>query len=109
MSTPITPLAQFKVDSLQVNVYEDRAQMGRAAAWGVAQAIAARQAAKAGGRANVVFAAAPSQNEFLAGLVAHPEIDWARVVGFHMDEYLGLDANHPASFRRYLQEHLFRM
>ena len=73
----------------------------------VAQAIAARQ--QAAGRANVVFAAAPSQNEFLAGLVAHHEIDWSRVVGFHMDEYLGLDADHPASFRRYLQEHLFRL
>jgi glucosamine-6-phosphate deaminase len=108
MSTPLSPpVAQFTVDALQVVVYEDRAQMGRAAAWGVAQAIAKRQAAS--GRVNVVFAAAPSQNEFLTGLVAHPEIDWSRVVGFHMDEYLGLDAKHPASFRRYLQEHLFRI
>jgi glucosamine-6-phosphate deaminase len=108
MSTPITPpVAQFNVDSLRVVVYEDRAQMGRAAAWGVAQAIAARQAAAH--RANVIFAAAPSQNEFLAGLVAHPEIAWSKVVAFHMDEYLGLDAEHPASFRRYLQEHLFRL
>ena len=56
-----------------------------------------------------MFAAAPSQNEFLAGLVASKEIDWSRVVGFHMDEYLGLPADHPASFRRYLQEHLFRL
>jgi glucosamine-6-phosphate deaminase len=102
-------VAQFTVDSLQVVVYEDRAQVGRAAAWGVAQAVAARQAAAPSGRAHVVFAAAPSQNEFLAGLVAHPEIDWSRVVAFHMDEYFGLDANHPASFRRYLQEHLFRL
>jgi glucosamine-6-phosphate deaminase len=109
MSTPTVPppVAQFTVDSLRVAVYEDRAQMGRAAASTVAQAIAARQAAA--GRANVVFAAAPSQNEFLAGLVAHPEIDWSRVVGFHMDEYLGLDAQHRASFRRYLQEHIFRL
>ncbi len=50
-----------------------------------------------------------SQNEFLAGLVASREIDWSRVVGFHMDEYLGLRSDHPASFRRYLQEHLFRL
>ena len=57
----------------------------------------------------VVFAAAPSQNEFLAGLVADPSIDWSRVVGFHMDEYLGLGPDHPASFRRYLQERLFRL
>jgi len=41
--------------------------------------------------------------------VAADEIDWTRVVAFHMDEYLGLDADHPASFRRYLQEHLFRL
>ncbi len=56
-----------------------------------------------------MFAAAPSQDEFLAGLVARQEIDWTRVVAFHMDEYLGIGADHPVSFRRYLQEHLFRL
>jgi glucosamine-6-phosphate deaminase len=101
------PLAQFRVDSLAVAVYEDRPQVGRAAALAVARAIGARQAES--GRAHVVFAAAPSQNEFLASLVAHRELDWTRVVGFHMDEYLGLGADHPASFRRYLQERLFRL
>ncbi len=100
-------IAQFAVDSLQVQVYEDRAQAGRAAALAVSQAIRGRQ--QAAGRANVVFAAAPSQNELLAGLVASKEIDWSRVFGFHMDEYLGLRSDHPASFRRYLQEHLFRL
>jgi glucosamine-6-phosphate deaminase len=101
------PIARFTVDSLAVQVFGDRARMGRAAAGAVARAIAARQAEA--GRAHVVFAAAPSQSEFLASLVAHPEIDWSRVFGFHMDEYLGLDADHPASFRRYLQERLFRL
>jgi glucosamine-6-phosphate deaminase len=86
-------------------VHEDRAAAGRAAAAAVARAIAQRQAAT--GWARIVFAAAPSQNEFLTGLVSHPEIDWSRVVAFHMDEYLGLGPDHPASFRRYLQEHLF--
>jgi glucosamine-6-phosphate deaminase len=98
-------IARFSVDSLQVFVYEDRAGAGRAAALAVGRAIRDRQ--QAAGQANVVFAATPSQNEFLAGLVASTEIDWSRVVGFHMDEYLGLPADHPASFRRYLQEHLF--
>ena len=101
------PVARFTVDSLSVRVFEDRAQVGRAAAEGVARAIAERQAAA--GRANVVFAAAPSQNEFLASLIAYRGLDWARVVGFHMDEYLGIDPDHRASFRRYLQEHLFRL
>jgi glucosamine-6-phosphate deaminase len=81
--------------------------MGRAAAAAVARAIIDRIAAA--GLARVIFAAAPSQNELLAGLIAERGIDWSRVVGFHMDEYLGLDEDHPASFRRYLYEHLFRV
>ncbi|APW62555.1 glucosamine-6-phosphate deaminase [Paludisphaera borealis] len=101
------PIARFTIDALQVLVYEDRGQAGKAAAQAVGLAIHNRQ--KAAGKANVVFAAAPSQNEFLAGLVASTQVDWSRVVGFHMDEYLGLPADHPASFRRYLQEHLFRL
>lgn len=104
---PPQPVAEFVVDALRVAVYEDRAQLGRAAAGMVARAIAARQAVV--GPARVVFAAAPSQDEFLAALVAFAGIDWSGVVGLHMDEYLGLDADHPASFRRYLQEHLFRL
>lgn len=101
------PIARFVVDSLEVLVFETRAQAGRAAARHVARAIAERQ--EAAGQASVVFAAAPSQNEMLAELVAQPSIDWTRVVAFHMDEYLGLEADHPISFRRYLQEHLFRL
>jgi glucosamine-6-phosphate deaminase len=101
------PILELEVDSLKVRVFEDRSQAGRAAGRDVARAIAERQAAA--DRANVIFAAAPSQNEVLAALVANTSINWDRVVGFHMDEYLGLTADHPASFRRYLQEHLFRI
>ncbi len=103
----LTTIARFSVDALEVSVHEDRASAGRAAALAVSKAICQRLAEA--GRANVVFAAAPSQNEFMAGLVASKEIEWSRVVGFHMDEYLGLTADHPVSFRRYLQEHLFRL
>jgi len=102
-----SPIARFSVDSLQVVVYEDRAQAGRAAAVDVARQI--RRFQESAGQVNVVFAAAPSQNEFLAGLVADKQIDWSAVTAFHMDEYLGLGPDHPASFRRYLQEHLFRL
>ena len=101
-------IARFSVDSLEVFVYENRALAGRAAAQDVAGQIVARQQ-RSSGRVNVVFAAAPSQDEFLAGLVAQKEIDWSRVVAFHMDEYLGIGGDHPISFRRYLQEHLFRL
>ncbi len=101
------PVVEFTVDSLRVVVHEDRARMGRAAAEGVARAIAARRADAP--EVRVVFAAAPSQDEFLAALVAYQGIDWSGVVGFHMDEYLGLGPDHRASFRRYLQERLFRL
>ncbi len=102
-----TTIARFFVDSLEVFVYETRALAGRAAARSMAREILDRQQAR--GQVSIVFAAAPSQNEFLAGLVAHKEIDWSRVAAFHMDEYLGIGADHPVSFRRYLQEHLFRL
>lgn len=103
----IATIARFSVDALDVLVYESRALAGRAAALAVAEAIAARQSQAA--KANIIFAAAPSQNEFLAGLVADKAVDWTGVIAFHMDEYLGIRADHPASFRRYLQEHLFRL
>lgn len=103
----IPPVKDFRADELRVLVYENRALMGRAAAAHVARALSDRLADA--DRAHVIFAAAPSQDELLAGLVAHPALDWSRVVAFHMDEYLGLDADHRASFRRYLHEHLFRL
>ncbi len=57
--------------------------------------------------ANVIFAAAPSQNEFLAALVAAPSVDWSRVNGFHMDEYIGLGSDAPQLFSRFLRDRLF--
>jgi glucosamine-6-phosphate deaminase len=103
----VHPVLEATIDSLRVVVHEDRASMGRAAAEGVAQAIADRQAQA--GVAQVVFAAAPSQDEFLAALLAYRGIDWTNVRAFHMDEYLGLGPDHRASFRRYLREHLFHL
>lgn len=105
--TPPVPVAEFTVEKLKVSVYEDRVMMGRAAALDVARAIRERQ--ENGGWANVVFAAAPSQDEMLSALVAGTGVAWPRVRAFHMDEYMGIDADHPASFRRYLNEHLFRL
>ncbi|MFO0953144.1 MAG: 6-phosphogluconolactonase [Isosphaeraceae bacterium] len=108
MSPPTrpTPVTEFQVDQLRVLVFEDRPSMGKAAAVDVAQAMAARKSAA--GRVNMIFAAAPSQNEFLDGLADDPSVDWSCVYGFHMDEYLGLGPDHPASFRLYLQNHIFQ-
>ena len=100
------PVVEFTVDSLRVVVHESRASLGWAAAETVASIIADRQ--RRTGQANVIFAAAPSQNEFLDSLAGFSGLDWSKVKAFHMDEYLGLDQDHPASFRRYLKEHLFQ-
>ena len=56
---------------------------------------------------NVMFAAAPSQNETLAELIADAEIDWSRINAFHMDEYVGLAPEHPAGFRNFLNRAIF--
>lgn len=90
----------FRADQLNVYVYESRAQMGQAAASVVAAEI--RRAIEARGKAVVILASAPSQNEFLASLAAAPGVDWSRVTAFHLDEYLGMDDQAPQSFRKFL-------
>ncbi len=83
-----------------------RAQMGQQAAADIAAALRACLATQP--RARMIFAAAPSQSEMLAALVAAPDIDWRRVEAFHMDEYLGLPPDAPQRFGNWLQEALFR-
>ena len=95
---------RFRAGLLNVQVFESRQMMGRAAAAAAAEEI--RRLLEARGRAVGIFASAPSQNEFLAALVAAPGIDWRRVTGFHLDEYTGVDENAPQSFRRFLLERL---
>jgi glucosamine-6-phosphate deaminase len=96
----------FRADKLNVYVYESRPKMGAAAAAVVAAEI--RRLIEARGKAVGIFASAPSQNEFLAALVEASGIDWSRVVGFHLDEYLGMDDQAPQSFRRFLIDRLVR-
>jgi glucosamine-6-phosphate deaminase len=95
---------QFVVDYLAVSVYPNRAEAGVASAAEASAGI--RAAIEKHGNAAVVFAAAPSQNELLAALRADSSIEWRRVTAFHLDEYAGLPASHPASFRRFLRERL---
>jgi glucosamine-6-phosphate deaminase len=78
--------------------------MSGAAAAHAAQAL--RDALAGQRRARLVAATGASQLDFLAALTAEPEIDWARVELFHLDEYVGLPIDHPASFRRYLRDRL---
>src|SRR6266404_8879948 len=94
----------FRADKLNLYVYGSIATMGAAAAAVVAAEI--RGLIQSRGKAVGIFASAPSQNEFLAALVEAPGIDWSRVVGFHLDEYLGMDDRTQQSFRRFLIDRL---
>ena len=85
-------------------ICENVKDMGRRAAGDAAERLRAAIAER--GEANLVVATGASQFEVLAALVAAERIDWPRVTGFHLDEYLGLPMSHPASFRRYLKERL---
>jgi glucosamine-6-phosphate deaminase len=81
-------------------------ELGEAAAAQAAAAIG--RAVDARGRARILAATGASQFEFLAALLARRDVDWSRVELFHLDEYIGLSAEHPASFQRYLLERLIR-
>jgi glucosamine-6-phosphate deaminase len=87
-------------------IFDDKAALGRAAAADAAASL--RQAIAANGGARIIAATGASQFEFLAALVAEPGVDWKKVEMFHLDEYVGLSLDHPASFRRYLLERLIR-
>ncbi len=91
-------------DLLKVEIHSNRAAMGAAAAARASTIL--RRAIEANGRARVILASAPSQDELIAGLTSAPEIDWSKVTIFHMDEYIGLPAEHPASFRNYQRRHV---
>lgn len=86
-----------------VKVFDTRAAMARAAAAHAAEVLRRTLAAR---RARIVAATGASQFEFLDELTASPGIDWPRVTLFHLDEYVGLSVDHPASFRRYLLDRL---
>jgi glucosamine-6-phosphate deaminase len=94
----------FKVESLKIEVHSSRKTAGEAAAHAAAEAL--RQLASQRSTVGVIFATGASQLETLHALTAIPNLPWDQVAGFHMDEYVGLPADHPASFRRYLRENL---
>jgi glucosamine-6-phosphate deaminase len=89
---------------MHLTIYTTKAALGAAAAAEAAEAI--RAAVSESGRARIIAATGASQFEFLAALVSTPDVPWAQVEMFHLDEYIGFSADHPASFRKYLRERL---
>jgi glucosamine-6-phosphate deaminase len=99
------PVETLVTGQLRTEIYENRKAMGVAAARAMAARL--RELLTRQDKVRVVFASAPSQNEFLAELRALPYLEWSRVTAFHMDEYIGLGTDAPQSFSRFLVESLF--
>lgn len=94
-----------KVEKLAVHIFTTREDMGKSAAVDAARRINAVIARK--GEANIVFAAAPSQNDLLENLLKQ-DIDWSKVRGFHQDEYVGINESEPAGFGNFLDRAIFK-
>lgn len=91
-------------DQLEVRIFENREQLGEDAATTVADKI--NELHQTQEVVNIIFAAAASQNEFLAKLITL-DIDWTRVNAFHMDEYIGLPVGAPQHFSHFLGGQIF--
>jgi len=98
-------LTIFKKEKLTVKVFPTREAMGTDAANDTANAI--NELLQRKDEINMIFAAAPSQQEFMQQLISDKSIDWSRINAFHMDEYLGLKEDAPQGFGNFLKERLF--
>jgi glucosamine-6-phosphate deaminase len=98
-------VSEFAVEQLQVRLFSKRSEMGQAAAQTVAERM--REVLRAREAFSMVFASAPSQNEFLEELSQSPGIGWSHVTAFHLDEYVGLSGEASESFGNFLRARLF--
>jgi glucosamine-6-phosphate deaminase len=89
---------------MKVAIFDSRLKLAEAASDEAAGII--RQSIDERGQAYLIAATGASQFEFLEALVRQPNIDWEHTTFFHLDEYVGLPAAHPASFRKYLKERI---
>lgn len=97
-------MIQFVKDKLTVKIFETRGLMGEAVATAVAERI--NKLLKGQPFVNIIFGAAPSQNDFFAALLKK-NIDWSRLNAFHMDEYVNLATDAPQGFGNFLKKYLF--
>jgi glucosamine-6-phosphate deaminase len=89
-----------------IKCFSDKRDMAKVAAEQAAAEL--RGVIEKRGKARIVAATGAAQFEFLEALTSWPGIDWTRVEMFHLDEYIGLPASHPASFCRFLKERLIQ-
>ncbi|NQT26085.1 glucosamine-6-phosphate deaminase [candidate division KSB1 bacterium] len=100
----IQPLSEFQAESLRVQVYESVENLGKAASDFTAGKL--KRAITNERSANLILATGASQFSFLESLNKDKSIDWSKITVFHLDEYLGMSDQHPASFRKYLRERI---
>ncbi|TFG17726.1 MAG: glucosamine-6-phosphate deaminase [Promethearchaeota archaeon] len=86
---------------MNIHIFSDKAEMGREAAKKATEILLSRIQEK--GHARFIMATGVSQYDFLGALVKM-NIPWEKTEMFHLDEYMGISADHPASFRKYLNE-----
>jgi glucosamine-6-phosphate deaminase len=94
----------YQVEKLKIEIHATREGAAAAAARSAATTLIQR--AKANAEFAVIFATGASQLDTLQALTQTSGLPWAQIRGFHMDEYVGLSIDHPASFRRYLRQNL---
>lgn len=100
-----TRVAAFTRGMLGVKIFPDRKKMGKEAASDVSETI--KKLLKEKDEINMIFAAAPSQNDFINELIGDESIEWERINAFHMDEYIGLGKDAQQGFGNFLKERLF--
>jgi glucosamine-6-phosphate deaminase len=96
----------LEAGTIKLQIHANKKAAGEAAARAAAEAL--RQLDHSESGIGVIFATGASQLETLHALTSIPGLPWGKIQGFHLDEYLGMDEDHPASFRRYLRENLTR-
>lgn len=95
----------FTKGLMKVKIFNTREEMGKEAACNVSATIQKLLNEKE--EINMIFAAAPSQNDFMKELITNDQIPWKRINAFHMDEYIGLEKDAPQGFGNFLKERIF--
>lgn len=102
MRSVMSPPTECHYGKARVGIYSTRQSMGLAAAADAAALI--RNTVQERGQARIMIATGNSQLDVIDSLVKEPEVPWQATELFHMDEYLGIAADHPASFRRWIRK-----
>lgn len=95
----------FLKENLEVKIFKTREEMGKDAAKDVSKTIQRLQNEK--DEINMIFAAAPSQSDFMKELISDEQIEWNKINAFHMDEYIGLEKEASQGFGNFLKKRIF--